>query len=54
MRNTIVEYVIRELVAACTKSVGYDFFFVSLESTGERMNTVVMKNIFPLRYEIHY
>ena len=32
-----------------------DFFFSKcFESTGEAMNTVVMKNIFPLRYEIHY
>ena len=32
----------------------YDFFFQCFESIGEAMDTVVMKNIFPLRYEIHY
>ena len=37
------------------RSLGYDFFFSKcVESTGEAMNTVVMKNIFLLRYEIHY
>ena len=33
----------------------YEKFFFSkcFEFTGETMYTVVMKNIFPLRYEIH-
>ena len=30
------------------------FFSKCFESTGEAMNNVVMKNIFPLRYKIHY
>ena len=32
----------------------YDTFFQCFESTGKAMDTVVMKNVFPLRYEIHY
>ena len=32
----------------------YEKFFQCFESTGKAMDTVVMENIFPLRYEIHY
>ena len=32
----------------------YEKFFRCFEPTGEAMDTVVMKNIFLLRYEIHY
>ena len=31
-----------------------NFFPIYFESTGGTMDTVVMKNIFPLRYEINY
>ena len=32
----------------------YEKFFQRFESTAKAMDTVVMKNIFPLRYEINY
>ena len=38
-----------------TRSLGYEKFFPTyFESTGGTMDAVVTKNIFPLRYEIHY
>ena len=47
--------IIRDLVATCIRSLGYEkCFFDIFESTGRTMDTVVMKNIFPIRYEIHY
>ena len=43
MRKTIVD-VIREILATCTKSVGYEKIFLKFfEFTGEMMHTVVMK-----------
>ena len=46
MRKTIVD-VIRVILAACTKSVGYEklFFSECFECTGGMMDTVVMKYI---------
>ena len=32
----------------------YETFFQCFESTGKAMDTIVMKNIFPLRYKIHF
>ena len=45
---------IRDLVATCTRSLGYETFFLYFESTGGTMDTVVMKNIFRRRCEMHY
>ena len=38
------------------RSLGYEkfYFFKCFEFTGGTMDTIVMKNIFPLRYEICY
>ena len=47
--------VIRDLVAfSVLGHLMHEKFFECFESTGKAMDTVVMKNIFLLRYEIHY
>ena len=47
--------VIRNLVVLSVLGyLMYEKFLQCFEPTGKAMDTVVMKNIFLLRYEIHY
>ena len=46
MRKTIVDVIRVIILATCTKSVGYEKFFLKcFECTGGMMDTVVMKYI---------